>query len=160
MLAAFPDDGTIIVVLSNHYGGMVTEVTRRIAEALFRGGAASGVAARPAIPAAPGPPVEGRWQGLLRHHAGDIPLALTVLRPDAAEMRFGRMPALALSQVSASNGFHGSAVGPLMRDPGYHGDSIIDFVLRIEDGRLIGVADTYAMNYFEVAYWVELDRVG
>ncbi len=73
-------------------------------------------------------------------------------------MKFARMPPVAMTQVSTTSGFLGSTIGRLMRDPGYHGDSIIDFVLRIEDGRLIGIADTYAMNYFEVAYWVELDR--
>ncbi len=157
MLAAFPDDGTVIAVLSNHYGGMVTEVTRRIAEALFAGGKPA-----PASPPAPavqrGPPAAGRWRGYLRHHAGDIPISLSILGPEAAEMKFARMPPVAMTQVSTTSGFLGSTIGRLMRDPGYHGDSIIDFVLRIEDGRLIGIADTYAMNYFEVAYWVELDR--
>jgi hypothetical protein len=103
--------------------------------------------------------VEGRWRGFLRHHAGDIPLVLNVLRPDAAELSFGRMPPVALTQVSTKNGFLGSTVGKLMRDPGYHGDSIIDLVLRVEEGRLVGIADAYAMNYFEVGYWVELDRI-
>lgn len=158
MLAAFPDDGTIIVVLSNHYGGMVTEVTRRIAESLFAAGEpAAAPGAGPATPS--GPPVEGSWRGFLRHHAGDIPLMLNILGADAVQMRFGRMPPVALTKVSTANGFLGSTVGPLMRDPGFHGDSIIDFILRVEDGRLIGIADTYAMNYFEVAFWVELDRI-
>jgi CubicO group peptidase (beta-lactamase class C family) len=157
MLAAFPDDGTVIAILSNHYGGMVTEVTRRVAEALFAGGkSAPAPAALPAAP--PGPPATGRWRGHLRHHLGDIPLGLDILGPDKAEMRFARMPPVAMTQVSTASGFLGTRVGPLMRDAGYHGDSIIDFVLRVEDGRLIGIADTYAMNYFEVAFWVELDR--
>jgi CubicO group peptidase (beta-lactamase class C family) len=154
MLAAYPQDDTITVVLTNYFGAMATETTRRIAEALF--GTAS-----PAAPPQSGQasmPASGRWRGVLRHHAGDIPIDLSITGGESAELRFGRMP-VPLSQVSARNGFQGTAVGILMRGPGYHGDSIIDFILRVEEGRLIGIADTYAKGYFEVAHWVELNPV-
>lgn len=157
MLAAFPEDGTVIAIVSNHYGGMVAEVTRRIAEALY-----NGVYAAPAASSVPavmdGPSAVGRWKGFLRHHAGDIPLVLDVSATNAAEIKFSRMPAVKMTEVSAASGFLGTVVGPLMRDAGYHGDSIIEFVLRVEEGRLLGIADTYAVNYFEVAFWVELER--
>jgi hypothetical protein len=155
MLAAYPDDGVVTVVLTNYFGAMASEVTRRLAEALF--GSAPSIAPQQAIGSSA--PVTGAWRGTLRHHEGDIPFHLAITGAADAEVRFGRMPPVALSQVSCENGvFLGTTVGILMRGPGFHGDSIIDFILRLEEGRLIGIADTYAKGYFEVAHWVELER--
>jgi CubicO group peptidase (beta-lactamase class C family) len=156
-LAAFPDEQVVTVVLTNYFGAMAVETSRRIAEAMF---GAAGPPPAPSMPPTPvRPAVTGRWRGLLHHHDGNIPLALSVSPGEAAELRFGRTPPVALSQVAASRGeFRGTAVGILMRGPGYHGDSILDFVLEEADGRLAGIVDVYAKGYFEVAHWVELER--
>jgi hypothetical protein len=47
---------------------------------------------------------------------------------------------------------------PGLVGPGFHGESIIEVDLRLEGSRLVGIADTYAKGYFEVAHWVDLAR--
>ena len=158
-LAAYPDDGVVSVVLTNYSGAMAVETNRQIAEALF-GPAAAPPTSTAAKASAPPEPLIGKWCGFLRHHDGDIAVELNIVSGDSAEMRFGRIPPAQLAQVTARGGeFSGTAVGILMRGPGYHGDSIIDFALRLEDGLLVGIADTYAKGYFEVAHWVEMKRI-
>ena len=160
MLAAFPGDETVVVVLTNYFGAMATETTRRIAEVLYGPAAPLAATSAESTVATPSAPVTGRWRGRLAHFAGDVPLELAITGAASAELWFGRLP-VTLSQVSTQDArFVATAVGVLMRGRGYHGDSIIDFMLRQEDGRLLGIADTYAKGYFEVAHWVELDPVG
>jgi hypothetical protein len=159
MLAAYPDDDVVTVVLTNYSGAMAPEVTRRIAESLF--GAAGAVATQlSAAPPAAAPAIIGQWQGVLEHHRGNIPVTIGISAGNVAEIAFGRIPPTPLESVRVQGGeFSAVFQGTLVRQPGFHGESILEFDLRLEGGQLIGIADTYAKGYFEVAHWVRLKRV-
>jgi CubicO group peptidase (beta-lactamase class C family) len=156
-LAAYPGEGVVSVVLTNYFGAMAVETNRRIAEGLF--GPAATAPSEGSARAGCGPSCLGTWRGVLRHEEGDIPLELKIAPEKQASAQFGRMPPMPLSGGDAGAAALGWVTGVLRRGPGYHGDSIIEFQLRAEGTKLIGIADTYAKGYFEVAYWVELEKV-
>jgi CubicO group peptidase (beta-lactamase class C family) len=161
MLSAYPDDNTITVVLTNYYGAMAPEVTKRLARVLLpnsQGGrpdpqnTVSGPSATPVT-------LTGTWGGKLLYPAGDIPLRFVIHDNGMAEVGFGKRPLVKMNDVSMKNGnFTGSTEGVLIRRPGFQGVSVLEFQLRREGNRMIGICDTYAKGYFELAHWVELEN--
>ena len=100
----------------------------------------------------------GTRRGKLLYPAGDIPLRLVIHDNGMAEVGFGTRPLVKMNDVSLKNGnFTGSAEGVLIRRPGFQGVSVLEFQLRREGNRMIGLCDTYAKGYFELAHWVELE---
>jgi hypothetical protein len=64
-----------------------------------------------------------------------------------------------LNEVTlGKSGFTGSTEGVLIRRPDFQGVSVLEFQLRRDGNRLIGISDTYAKGYFELAHWVEVEK--
>jgi CubicO group peptidase (beta-lactamase class C family) len=163
MLSAYPDDNTITVVLTNYYGAMAPEVAKRLARVLLPN--SQGTSGRPdpqnnvSGPSATPVTLTGTWGGKLLYPAGDIPLRLVIHDNGMAEVGFGKRPLVKMNDVSMKNGnFTGSTEGVLIRRPGFQGVSVLEFQLRREGSRMIGICDTYAKGYFELAHWVELEN--
>jgi len=163
MLSAYPDDNTITVVLTNYFGAMAPEVSKRLARILLPNSQAA--AGRPdpqtnvSTPSATPVTLSGTWRGKLLYPEGDIPLHLVIHENGTAEVGFDRRPLVKMNDVSLKNGnFTGSTEGVLIRRPGFQGVSVLEFQLRPEGSRMIGVCDTYAKGYFELAHWVELEN--
>jgi hypothetical protein len=69
------------------------------------------------------------------------------------------MPMVVLNGVTFSeSGFIGNTEGVLIRRAGFQGVSVLEFQLRREDSRLVGICDVYAKGYFELAHWVEMEK--
>lgn len=163
MLSAYPDSNTVTVVLTNYFGAMATEVAKRLARVLLPNSpaTASRIEQQTSAPApsATTNPLTGTWRGKLVYSEGDIPLRLVIHENAIAEVAFGRSPLAKLNEVTfRKNGFTGSTEGVLIRRPGFQGVSILEFQLRLEGNRMIGICDTYAKGYFELAHWVELEK--
>ncbi|HEX8141301.1 MAG TPA: serine hydrolase domain-containing protein [Pyrinomonadaceae bacterium] len=163
MLSAYPDDNIITVVLTNYFGAMATEVTKRLAQVLFP--AARETQREPiernTTPSIPKPTAAlvGTWQGEIVYSEGDIPLRLAIHDDGILEVGFGAMPMVRLNGVTFSeSGFVGNTEGVLIRRAGFQGVSVLEFNLRREDNRLVGICDVYAKGYFELAHWVELKK--
>ena len=163
MLSAYPNDNTITVVLTNYYGAMAPEVAKRLARVLLPN--SQGTSGRPdpqnnvSGPSATPVTLTGTWGGKLLYPAGDIPLRLVIHDNGMAEVGFGKRPLVKMNDVSMKNGnFTGSTEGVLIRRPGFQGVSVLEFQLRREGNRMIGICDTYAKGYFELAHWVELEN--
>lgn len=163
MLSAYPDDDTVTVVLTNYFGAMAPEVTRRLARVLFPGAGESkaGPTQQSVEPARRSPPawLVGTWQGRIIYPEGDIPSRLVIQGDGIVEAGFGRMPLVRLSGVTFSaSGFGGGTEGVLVRRAGFQGVSVLEFQLRGEGNRLVGICDVYAKGYFELAHWVEMEK--
>ncbi|HEV2915310.1 MAG TPA: serine hydrolase [Pyrinomonadaceae bacterium] len=167
MLSAYPDDKVVTVVLTNYFGAMAPEVAKRLARVLLpnpQGTVSMSEQQTKQQPNAPAPPATpmtptGTWRGKLLYPEGDIPLRLVIGENGTAEVGFGRSPLVKMNEVTlGKNSFNGSTEGVLIRRPGFHGVSVLEFQLRREGNRLVGVCDTYAKGYFELAHWVELDK--
>lgn len=163
MLSAYPDDNAITVVLTNYFGAMAPEVTRRLARVLFPDAkenkvesAQSNLAPSRQLPSAS---LKGTWQGKIVYSEGDIPLRLTIHDNGTVEASFGQMPPVTLNDVTfGGNGFVGNTEGVLIRRAGFHGVSVLEFQLRSEASRMVGICDVYAKGYFELAHWVEMEK--
>jgi CubicO group peptidase (beta-lactamase class C family) len=163
MLSAYPDDKIITVVLTNYFGAMAPEVTKRLAHVLF-----PHAMANKAVPAQqnsgslirkPPSSLVGTWQGKIVYSEGDIPLRCVILENGIVEVGFGKMPMVKLNGVTFSeSGFIGNTEGVVIRRAGFQGVSILEFQLRGEDNRVVGICDVYAKGYFELAHWVEMER--
>jgi CubicO group peptidase (beta-lactamase class C family) len=163
MLSAYPDDNTITVVLTNYYGAMAPGVTKQLAQVLFpvakkneiepvQQNTASTISKPPAS-------LIGNWQGKIVYSEGDIPLRLAILDNGIAEVGFGKMPMVKLNDVTFSeSGLVGNTEGVLIRRAGFQGVSVLEFQLRHEIDRLVGICDVYAKGYFELAHWVEMEK--
>ena len=163
MLSAYPDDNAITVVLTNYFGAMAPEVTKRLARVLFPDAKESRVETAQANPAPPrqSPPasLKGTWEGKIVDSEGDVPLRLTIHDDGAVEAAFGKMPPVTLNGVTfGENGLAGNTEGVLIRRAGFHGVSVLDFQLRGEASRMVGICDVYAKGYFELAHWVEMEK--
>jgi Beta-lactamase len=163
MLSAYPDSNTVTVVLTNYFGAMATEVAKRLARVLLPNSQATGSKSEQqtnsATPSATTTPLTGTWRGKLVSAEGDIPLRLVIHENGIAEIGFGRSPLVKLNEVTlGKSGFTGRVEGVLIRRPGFQGVSVLEFQLRREGNRVIGVCDTYAKGYFELAHWVELEQ--
>jgi CubicO group peptidase (beta-lactamase class C family) len=163
MLSAYPDDKIITAVLTNYFGAMATEVTKRLAQVLFPD--AKGNKAEPVQqntnPSIPNPPASliGTWQGKIVYPEGDIPLHLAIQDDGTVEAGFDTMPTVRLNGVTFSEGgFTGNTEGVLIRRAGFQGVSVLEFQLRREANRLVGICDVYAKGYFELAHWVETEK--
>jgi CubicO group peptidase (beta-lactamase class C family) len=163
MLSAYPEVNTVTVVLTNYFGAMAPEVTKRLARVLLPNSQASGTrAAEPIAPSAQSAPsmsLAGTWQGRMIYPEGDIPLRLVIHENGIAEIAFGKRPLVKLNEVTlGKSGFTGSTEGVLIRRPDFQGVSVLEFQLRRDGNRLIGISDTYAKGYFELAHWVEVEK--
>ena len=163
MLSAYPDDKIITVVLTNYFGAMATEVTKRLAQVLFpnvRGNKVEPIQQNTdsSIPK-PTASLIGDWQGKIVYSEGDIPLRLAIHDDGIVEAGFGKMPMVKLNGVTFSeSGFIGNTEGVLIRRAGFQGVSVLEFQLRREVNRLVGICDVYAKGYFELAHWVEMEK--
>ena len=163
MLSAYPDDNAVAVVLTNYFGAMAPEVAKRLARVLLpnsrgTGGRPEPQTNAPALSATP-MTLTGTWLGKLVYPEGDIPLRLVIHENGIAEVGSGRSPLVKLNGVTlGKGGFTGSTEGVLIRRPGFQGVSVLEFQLRREGKRMIGIGDNYAKGYFELAHWVELEK--
>jgi CubicO group peptidase (beta-lactamase class C family) len=163
MLSAYPDSNTITVVLTNYFGAMATEIAKRLARVLSPTSQATASRIEQQTnarePSATLPSLTGTWRGKLLYPEGDISLRLVIHENGMAEVGFGRSPLVKLNEVTfRKDGFIGSAEGVLIRRAGFQGVSVLEFQLRREGNRMIGICDTYAKGYFELAHWVELEK--
>jgi CubicO group peptidase (beta-lactamase class C family) len=163
MLSAYPDDNTITVVLTNYFGAMAPEVTKRLARVLFPDAKGdliepSQQTANPSIPK-PSAAVLGTWQGKIMYSDGDITLRLAIHDNGTVEAGFGKMPMVSLNGITfGESGLTGNTEGVLIRRAGFQGVSVLEFQLRREGDRLVGICDVYAKGYFELAHWVEMEK--
>lgn len=163
MLSAYPDDETIIVVLTNYFGAMAPEVTGRLARLLFPDAREKKVEpveqnTDPSIPK-PSASLIGDWQGKIVYPEGDIPLRLAIHANGIVQVGFANMPMVGLNGVTFSeSGLTGNTEGVLVRRAGFQGVSILEFQLRGEGNRIVGICDVYAKGYFELAHWVEMEK--
>lgn len=163
MLSVYPDDNTITVVLTNYFGAMAPEVTKRLARVLFPDAKENKVEpAQPNInlsPQSPSASLIGTWQGKIVYSEGDIPLRLTIHDNGIVEVGFGKMPLVRLNGVTFSeSGFNGNTEGVVIRRAGFQGVCVLEFQLQREGNRMIGICDVYAKGYFELAHWVEMEK--
>ena len=163
MLSAYPDDNAITVVLTNYFGAMAPEVTKRLAGTLFPAAQETNVETAQENPASPRLSVptllKGTWQGRMVYAGGDVRLGLTIHDNGTVEAALGKTPPVTLNGVSfGEDGFVGNTEGVLIRRAGFHGVSVLEFQLRGEAHRMVGICDVYAKGYFELAHWVEMEK--
>jgi N-acyl-D-aspartate/D-glutamate deacylase len=169
MLRIFPDDNAATVVLTNSDPSPVTgDITERLTRSLFadappresppsgRGGGASPV---PSPAATPTVPLTGTWEGRLVHFEGDVPVQLQISDSATLLVKFGVGPARPLQDAAASGDrVRGRTETRLVTQAGYHGVPTLEFRLRRDGERLIGVAVAQASGYFALSHWVNLKR--
>jgi CubicO group peptidase (beta-lactamase class C family) len=163
MLSAYPEDNAITVVLTNYFGAMAPEVTGQLARVLFPDAKEKQVETAQSNLApprqSPPAPLKGTWQGEIVVAEGDIPLRLTIHDNGTVEAAFGKMPPVTLNGITfGEDGFVGNTEGVLIRRAGFHGVSVLEFQLRGEASRIVGICDVYAKGYFELAHWVEMEK--
>ena len=163
MLSAYPDDKIITAVLTNYFGAMAPEVTKRLADVLFPGAGQNKVepVQQNTDPSIPKPPASlvGDWQGKIVYSEGDILLRFAIPDNGIVEVGFGKMPMVKLNGVTFSEmGLIGDTEGVLIRRAGFQGVSVLEFQLRREGNRMVGICDVYAKGYFELAHWVEMEK--
>jgi hypothetical protein len=101
----------------------------------------------------------GIWQGKIVYSEGDIPLRLAILENGTVEAGFGKMSMVKLNGVTFSESdFTGNIEGVLIRRAAFQGVCVLEFQLRREGNRLVGICDVYAKGYFELAHWVEMEK--
>jgi CubicO group peptidase (beta-lactamase class C family) len=157
MVRAYPDDRAATIVLTNYYGAMAQELTKRLARVLFADARETEAGAQKPSPDTQTAVLTGRWEGRLVHFDRDIPVRAVISETGAVEIRFGVMPPFKLERVQLDgNSLTGSTQGILLEQAAFHGESVLEFQLRRENDRLLGLCDAYAKGYFEHAYWMEL----
>ncbi len=166
MLRIFPDHNAATIVLTNGDPSPVTgDVTERIAQVLFLDTAPQatqpdgrGNAANPAAP--PAPPI-GDWHGRLAHFDGDVAVQLEIKDAATVLVKFGTGASRPLQDaVAAGDRVRGRIETRLATQAGFHGTPMLEFRLRRDGARMIGIAVAQAGGYFALSHWVELKRVG
>lgn len=155
LLVGYPEARAGVVALANASGcPLPQQVSGRVAAVLFKGERPRGRRGRAEPPLSAR--FTGAWKGKLSHWSGDIPVSLRVDEDFSATVELdGR--ALKLERVSWRGGvLTGETSADLKTDTGFRGKPTLQFHLRSEGGRVVGVCLALAPKYFCLPHWVEL----
>ena len=172
LLALYPDEQVVVVVLLNKSVPSATEAVATELSAAMMPRFASGLRTRRAGPA-PTPPaavdtavvaaMTGAWRGYVYTYADSVPLLLTIPSTGAPQLKLGSSAAVDLTNLTAQRGvLTGRAAVQLgARDLARYAHQTV-FWLRHAEGRLSGYAaaqTTTPRAYYALSSYVRLERV-